>query len=159
MKIVKYDEPDFEAVISALETRGESVPEGVMETVFEIGSDDTQLVVFGDGDVEPPFGSSGGGEGSLNSIRLRFPDGTEKTPLSLDLITGVPKGTVYHQSAGGGGGYGDPKLRPAELVAEEVRNGITSVEAAKDIYGVVIDEKTLTLDDKATESIRGKEKK
>ena len=36
MKIVRYDEPDFEAVISSLETRGEVVPEGVMEAVFEI---------------------------------------------------------------------------------------------------------------------------
>ena len=36
MKIVRYDEPDFEAIISSLETRGETVPEGVMEAVFEI---------------------------------------------------------------------------------------------------------------------------
>jgi len=36
LKIVRYDEPDFEAAISSLETRGEMVPEGVMETVFEI---------------------------------------------------------------------------------------------------------------------------
>lgn len=36
MKTVRYDEPDFEAVISSLETRGEVVPEGVMEAVFEI---------------------------------------------------------------------------------------------------------------------------
>jgi N-methylhydantoinase B len=130
-----------------------------VETVFEIGSDDTQLVVFGDGDVEAPFGTAGGGDGSLNSIHLRYPDGTDKAPLSLDLIAGVPKGTVYHQTAGGGGGYGDPKLRSVELVAEEVRNGVISVQAAKDVYGVVVDEKTLTLDEAATETIRGKEKK
>ncbi len=36
MKIVRYDEPEFEAVISALETRGETVPDGVMEAVFQI---------------------------------------------------------------------------------------------------------------------------
>ena len=36
MKIVRHTDPDFEAVISALETRGESVPEGVMEAVFDI---------------------------------------------------------------------------------------------------------------------------
>ena len=39
MKITRYDEPDFEATISLLETRGEMVPEGVMETVFEIVGD------------------------------------------------------------------------------------------------------------------------
>lgn len=36
MKITRYTDPDFEATISLLETRGEAVPEGVMETVFEI---------------------------------------------------------------------------------------------------------------------------
>ncbi|MHC4695615.1 MAG: hydantoinase B/oxoprolinase family protein [Planctomycetota bacterium] len=107
-----------------------------VETVFEIGSEDTQVVVFGDGDVEPAFGLFGGGNGSLNSIRLRYPDGTEKVPSSLDLITGVRRGTVYQQYAGGGGGYGDPKKRPRELVAAEVRNGIISVGAARDLYGM-----------------------
>ncbi len=127
-----------------------------VETIFEIGSDDTQLVVFGDGDVEPPFGSCGGGDGSLNSLKLSYPDGSEKQPFSLDLIKGVPKGTIYHQLAGGGGGYGNPKLRPADLVAEEVRNGILSLEAARKIYGVVVDEETMTLDEGTTESLRGK---
>ena len=57
----------------------------------------------------------------------------------------VPKGTVYYQQAGGGGGYGDPFLRPAEKVAEEVRNGIISFEAAKRDYGVVVDPVRFTL--------------
>ena len=33
-----------------------------VETIFEIGSDDTQFVTFGDGDFEPAFGLFGGGE-------------------------------------------------------------------------------------------------
>lgn len=127
-----------------------------VETVFEIGADDTQLVIFGDGDVEPAFGLYGGGEGSLNSIKLRLPDGTEKTPLSLDLLTGVPAGTIYHQLAGGGGGYGDPLARPAERVAEEARNGVISVQAAQHDYGVVLDEKTFEIDENATLSLREK---
>lgn len=106
-----------------------------VETVFEIGSDDTQLVVFGDGDVEPAFGLEGGGDGTLNSIDLRYPDGTAKTPDSLDLIRGVPAGTMYHQRAGGGGGYGDPRKRPAELVAADVKNGVISKKVAEEIYG------------------------
>jgi N-methylhydantoinase B len=127
-----------------------------VETVFEIGSDNTQVVVFGDGDVEPPFGLHGGGDGSLNSIRLRYPGGREYAARSLDLITGVPKGTVYRQLAGGGGGYGDPKDRPAELVAREVRNGIISVQAARDIYGVVVDKETGRVDDGQTSHLRAR---
>jgi N-methylhydantoinase B len=106
-----------------------------VETLFEIGSEDTQLVTFGDGDFEPAFGLFGGGEGTLNFIRLRYPDGTEVVPRNKDLITGVPKGTLYHQVAGGGGGYGDPKLRDRAVLAEEVRNGVISPEAARARYG------------------------
>lgn len=36
MKIVRHTDPDFESTIASLETRGESMPEGVMETVFDI---------------------------------------------------------------------------------------------------------------------------
>jgi N-methylhydantoinase B len=125
-----------------------------VETVFEIGSDDTQMVVFGDGDVEPAFGLEGGGAGSLNTIELSYPDGNRKTPDSLDLLRGVPKGTIYRQLAGGGGGHGDPKRRPAARVAEEVRNGVVSFEAAREIYGVVVDERTMTFDAEATERLR-----
>ena len=39
MKITRHTDTDFEATISLLETRGEMVPEGVMETVFEIVGD------------------------------------------------------------------------------------------------------------------------
>jgi len=125
-----------------------------VETMFEIGSHNTQVVIFGDGDREPAFGLHGGGNGSLNSIRLRYPDGAERVPRSLDLITGVPKGTVYHQLAGGGGGYGNPKDRPAEQIAREVRNGILSAQAARDVYGVVSDEKTGEVDGRATALLR-----
>lgn len=36
MKIVKFTEPDFESVVAALETRGESVPDELVERVNEI---------------------------------------------------------------------------------------------------------------------------
>jgi len=39
MKIVRHTDADFESTIATLETRGETVPEGVMETVFEIVGD------------------------------------------------------------------------------------------------------------------------
>jgi N-methylhydantoinase B len=105
-----------------------------VETIFEIGSDDTQLVTFGDGDFEPAFGLFEGSNGSLNSIRLTYPDGRAITPKNKDLITGVPRGTVYHQQAGGGGGYGDPKRRDRAKLTQEVRDGLISVQAARDVY-------------------------
>ena len=107
-----------------------------VETVFRIGSDDTQLVTFGDGDFEPAFGLFGGGEGTLNFIRLTYPDGRTVVPKNKDLITGVPKGTVYHQQAGGGGGWGDPKRRDRALLRDEVRDGIVSAARAREHYGL-----------------------
>jgi N-methylhydantoinase B len=106
-----------------------------VETRFVIGSDDTTVVTFGDGDVEPAFGLMGGGPGSLNKIELVHADGTTQRLSSKDLVPGVPAGTLYVQHAGGGGGYGDPKKRPVEKVREEVRDGVVSSRAAKEAYG------------------------
>ena len=60
---------------------------------------------------------------------------TTITPRNKDLITGVPRGTIYDQQAGGGGGYGDPKKRDRAKLAEEVRDGLISPQAARTIYG------------------------
>jgi len=110
-----------------------------VETRFLIGSDDTTVVTFGDGDVEPAFGLYGGGEGGLNRIELEYPDGERKTLTSKDLVRGVPSGTLFVQHASGGGGYGDPKERPRDQVREEVRNGVISAEAAAEHYGLTGD--------------------
>ena len=107
-----------------------------IETEFTIGSEDTQLVTFGDGNYEPAFGLFGGQDSILNTIELTYPDGTRLVPNNKDLIEGVPKGTVYHQIAGGGGGYGDPKKRDREQLRREVRNGIISPAAAEHTYGL-----------------------
>jgi N-methylhydantoinase B len=110
-----------------------------VETVFRIGSEDTQLVTFGDGDFEPAFGLFGGGDGTLNFIRLTYPDGRLVVPKNKDLITGVPAGTVYHQMAGGGGGYGEPAKRDREQLEREVRDGVISPAAAREAYGLGTD--------------------
>jgi N-methylhydantoinase B len=107
-----------------------------VETIFEIGSDNTQLVTFGDGDFEPAFGLFGGGPGTLNFIRLTYPDGKVIVPRNKDLITNVPKGTTYHQQAGGGGGYGDPHKRDRAKLREEVRDGVVTLTAAQKFYGL-----------------------
>jgi N-methylhydantoinase B len=121
-----------------------------VETQILLRGEGTQLVTFGDGDVEPAFGVFDGGPGSLNYIELRRPDGEDYRCTSKDLVPDVPDGTLYVQEAGGGGGYGNPFERPAQKVHEEVKNGIISVEKARELYGVVVDEKTMTLDEAAT---------
>jgi len=104
-------------------------------TEFEIGSEDTQVVTFGDGDFEPAFGLFGGHHSILNTIELRLPDGSTRVPRNKDLISGVPRGTVFHQIAGGGGGYGDPRHRDRGKLAEEVANGVITPRQAREAYG------------------------
>jgi N-methylhydantoinase B len=126
---------------------------GVM-TRYRLGGEDAQVVTFGDGDVEPAFGLFGGGAGTLNYIELRHPNGEVHRPTSKDLVPGVPGGTEYVQEAGGGGGYGDPKRRPASRVQREVRDGIISVAAARELYGVAVDDKTFELLEAETAELR-----
>lgn len=124
------------------------------EFVFEDGG--VQASVFGDGGTPETaaFGILGGGPGCANSIEFRYPDGSVLRPRLKDLVSDIPAGTVYHQVAGGGGGYGDPRERPAERVLEEVRNGVISLASARTDYGVAIDPETWTIDDRATAELR-----
>ena len=60
----------------------------------------------------------------------------------------------------GGGGYGDPLTRPVDQVAEDLRDGWVTVDAARELYGVVasVGERPgdVDVDVKATETLRNK---
>ena len=128
-----------------------------VETEFVIYGENVTGIAFGDGIEEEAraFGFFGGKEGLVNQIELTYPDQSTRTAKSKQIIRNVPKGTLYRQIAGGGGGYGNPFERPPEKVLEEVRDGVVSVEKARSDYGVVIDPSTLTVDANATSSLRG----
>jgi len=125
-----------------------------VETRYRVGGEGTQIVTFGDGDVEPAFGLFGGRDSTLNKIELIYPDGEVEQPLSKDIIRDVPAGTLYVQEAGGGGGHGPPHERPAAKVREEVLDGIVSPEAARDVYGVALDPKTFAILEEETARLR-----
>lgn len=81
----------------------------------------------------PPWGLSGGGEGRPNSWGVRDPHGTF---TAYPKVTGleIAAGSVVEVRTGGGGGFGDPRARPAEKVLDDVRNGYVSEEAAARDY-------------------------
>jgi N-methylhydantoinase B len=128
-----------------------------VETEFRIDGEDVTAVAFGDGIEEGAraFGLFDGGSGSINRAELRSPDGNLRVAKSKQILRNIPTGTVLNQQAGGGGGYGNPFDRPAELVAEEVRNEIISVAGAERDYGVVVDPDTFELDERQTDNLRG----
>jgi N-methylhydantoinase B len=108
-----------------------------VETEFVIRGENVMGVAFGDGVEEQAraFGFFGGKPGSGNMISLRYPDGETRLAKTKEIIRDVPPGTLFRQVAGGGGGYGDPRERPRELVAADVRNGFVSIESAREDYG------------------------
>jgi N-methylhydantoinase B len=126
-----------------------------VETRFQINGEKTKVVTFGDGDVEPAFGLFDGKDSTLNTIELLYKDGKTYKTTSKDLVEDVPEGTLLFQQAGGGGGYGHPFRRDSELVAQEVKNGIISLDKAKEDYGVTVDPKTFELNKKETKKLRG----
>ncbi len=123
-------------------------------TKYKIAGDNTKLVTFGDGDVEPAFGLFGGKNGTLNKIELWYPDGKKYKTTTKDLIEDLPEGTIVAQEAGGGGGYGSPQERPIDMVREEVKNGIISIEQAREIYGVALDPSSLEINEEGTKKLR-----
>lgn len=128
-----------------------------VETEFVIDGENVTGIAFGDGVEEDAraFGLFGGRPGSINSLALAFPDGTERRPKAKEIVRGIPRGTVLRQHAGGGGGYGDPLERPVEKVLADVMDELLSVEAARRDYGVAIDPATLTIDAAETARLRG----
>jgi N-methylhydantoinase B len=105
---------------------------------------------------EEPQGLFGGKPGTLNRIAYRLSDGTEKIPLVHDIHFGL-EGCTVEQIAGGGGGFGDPHKRDPHVVLTEVRDELLSLEKARDEYGVIIDTRTWTVDDRATALRRERE--
>lgn len=127
-----------------------------VETIIRFEGQNSKGVVFGDGIDEEAraFGLFGGKAGSLNEMVFDFPGNRVHKPQSKELVPEIPKGTLLHQVAGGGGGYGDPLQRPVEAVVLDVRNGVLSVQKARTDYGVVLDPDTLTVDAGETERLR-----
>jgi N-methylhydantoinase B len=107
-----------------------------------------------------PWGLEGGLEATGNAIALRV-DGKWKTdfPNAKMVLANLKTGDAYAVSSGGGGGYGTPWERPAESVAEDVRQGYVTAEAAAELYGVVIDGTSFVVDAAATEKRRADMKK
>ena len=107
-----------------------------------------------------PWGLEGGLEASGNSIALRIDGNWKKDfPNAKMVLANLKVGDAYSVCSGGGGGYGVPWERPAERVAEDVREGYVTVEAAAELYGVVVDAKTFKVDVAATEKRRAALKK
>jgi N-methylhydantoinase B len=129
-----------------------------VETIIKFGGEKSKGVVFGDGvDNETrAFGLFGGKAGSINEMEFRLPDGSCHKPKSKEILSDIPKGTIMRQVAGGGGGYGEAYLRPAEKVVKEVKNGTLSLKRAKEDYDIIVNPETFEMNRPETERLRGR---
>jgi N-methylhydantoinase B len=104
----------------------------------------------------PPWGLQGGMAGMGNKLTLTL-DGRELDDLPNAKVYGKPikAGDGWSLFAGGGGGFGLPHERAAAKVAHDVRQGYVSRQAARDSYGVELDEQG-GIDKSATQRLRSK---
>jgi N-methylhydantoinase B len=106
----------------------------------------------------PMPGIAGGSKGAPNQLTLRYgSDDPYVVPHTADWVE-MAAGDRICFDYGGGGGWGDPLLRPAEAVLDDVLDEYVSVEGARRDYGVVLtgslEELTLEVDAAATETLR-----
>jgi N-methylhydantoinase B len=98
-----------------------------------------------------PWGVNGGEPGLRSTKRLVRKDGTEENiPSKCDRVE-VNPGDMLYFNTWGGGGWGDPTKRDAQLVALDVKRGLVTAEGARR-YGVVV--KDGKVDASATDRLR-----
>jgi N-methylhydantoinase B len=94
--------------------------------------------VEGEGHKYRPWGFLGGGDGFTADLLVRTAEG-ESTPLASKVpYTRARAGDTFVAVGPSGGGYGDPRERPAEQVREDVLDGYITAERARLDYGVVL---------------------
>jgi N-methylhydantoinase B len=85
-----------------------------------------------------PWGLDGGHAALPNEVRYSVGGRDIVPPTGKIDATMLSSGDYISIRSGGGGGYGDPRLRPAEDVRHDVGEGYVTMAAARDVYGVAI---------------------
>jgi N-methylhydantoinase B len=93
----------------------------------------------------PAWGADGGQDGSYNYFAFHRADGTVEGPMGLAARVLMNKNDVVRMVTCTGGGYGDPKKRDPERVAEDVRAGYITRDQALLDYGVTVDPETFAV--------------
>jgi N-methylhydantoinase B len=124
---------------------------GGLGQVMEVGNLDPAafaLSAYYDRILHPPRGRDGGKDGAAGELRL-----ASGPKLRGKGVQTVPKGDRVIISMPGGGGLGHPWQRDIKAVANDVRLGLVTPEAARRDYGVVIDAEG-NIDEAATAELR-----
>ncbi|MGI9490381.1 MAG: caprolactamase subunit beta [Geminicoccaceae bacterium] len=128
-------------------------------TCWEVEPIDKPLtfITFGEGRRIPALGAAGATSTHVESKvgRLQITRNGETETIRTNVIETINPGERAANMNPGGGGYGSPFERPVEKVISDVRNGLVSIDGAREDYGVVIDDpETLEVDRKKTAALR-----
>ena len=119
---------------------------------YEVMAEHAVLSMRIDSVMNPPWGVAGGMAGGTGRAVVNPGTASERELAPLSDGTVLRRGDILLLETGGGGGYGHPFDRPAEQVAQDVRDGFVSAQAARRDYGVVLREGEL--DAAATTQLR-----
>ncbi len=101
-----------------------------------------------------PWGLDGGAAALPNEVRYSVGNLPVVPPTGKIDATMLSPGDYITIRSGGGGGHGDPRLRPVEQVRSDVIDGYVTPAAARTVYGVAIDDAG-QVDPDQTRSLRG----
>ena len=122
------------------------------EMAFRVFSPDTRITARNrDRSFFRPWGVLGGHAAGLSDMMIN-PGTPQARPLGNVDTAILEPGDVLETRSAGGGGRGDPLLRPTASVARDVLRGYVSAEAARGEYGVVIADGEV--DEAATTTLR-----
>ena len=102
-----------------------------------------------------PWGLEGGLEGAGNEVLLRRSGEMQSEAVNAKLYsTRLAAGDAFYLRSGGGGGFGSPLKRSPEKVLEDAGSGYVTIDSARRYYGVIIDERSMSVDAAATAALR-----
>lgn len=121
---------------------------------YRIDNSNAELTTIASRHKILPWSIDGGEKGSNNKIQV-FVNGdmVEKATFSNQKLG---KGDLIRFISGGGGGFGNPFERDLQMVLDDVLDDYITVEEAKEIYGVIIENHngSLVVNENKTEVIR-----
>lgn len=93
------------------------------------------VTVLAERETHRPWGLMGGLGGE--PTRLYLYSGKTRRRLPVKVTVNLKRGDVLELRTAGGGGYGDPKQRPPELVRRDLEDGYISLKYAQKKHGWV----------------------
>lgn len=106
---------------------------------IELLEEKADAFLFGERGRYRPPGVVGGGAAAANRFAYQDGDGWREPPMTSKMLgMKLSRGRRVRLETPGGGGYGNPRQRPAEAIARDVRLGYLSPEAARRDYACVV---------------------